>query len=69
MNIVSKKISVKATIRNKVKRRIRASILGLLPQVVVGADVVIVSLKGIERQEFLAIKTTIADLFKKTKII
>ena len=63
--IVSKKVSSKATIRNKVKRRLRDAVHTLLKEVKKPADVVIVSLPGIEEKDFLEIQKLISDSLKK----
>ena len=67
--VVSKKVSNKATIRNKVKRRLRDATHALLKEVKKPTDVVVVSLPGIEKKDFLEIQKLISDSFKKLKII
>ncbi len=67
--VVSKKISNKATVRNKVKRLLRNSVfsqLGLLKKTV---DVVMIVLPGIEKKEFLDIQNMVAGALKKLKVI
>ena len=67
--IVSKKISNKAVVRNKIKRQLREIIRNQLNQIKQGIDIVIVTLPGIENQEFQEIQKTIDVLFKKSKIL
>lgn len=67
--VVSKKISNKATTRNKVKRRLRDAVFVLLKEVKKPSDVVVISLPGIEKKEFFEIQKLIADSFKKLKIV
>lgn len=78
--IVSKKISNKATVRNKVKRKLREAVLNGLKkfkttecstfaagQEKESIDVVIIALSGIEKKEFSEIEKTALDFFKKIK--
>jgi len=66
--IVSQKISKKAIIRNKIKRRIRAVINSKLPKIKKGMDIVLVVLPGLETKDFWEIEDTINRLFEKAKI-
>ena len=70
--VVSKKVSNKASVRNKVKRRLRQAVLNKLKefQPIKSAknntlDVVIVALPGIEKKEFTEIQKLITEFFKK----
>jgi len=63
--IVSKKVSNKATIRNKVKRRLRSVVAGSLPECKKGVDVIITALSGIEKKEFSEIKEVVVKSLKK----
>ena len=67
--IVSKKVSNKATARNKVKRLLREATRKLLVDVKPGFDVVIVALSGIEKNNFWQIYESLLNLFKKTKLM
>lgn len=72
--VVSKKISNKATVRNKVKRRLRSAVLGQFKKNKLPADnwcvdLVIIALPGIEKKEFSEIREIIKDSFKKIGII
>jgi ribonuclease P protein component len=62
--VVSKKVSSKATVRNKVKRRLRDAvgdlIAGKKP-----VDVVLVALTGIDKQDFAQLQNTVKAMFKK----
>ena len=64
--VVSKKVSNKATIRNKVKRRMRSIVQGQLVNISSSADIIIIALPGIQKEEFLDVKKDIATFFKKT---
>ena len=63
--IVSKKISNKATIRNKIKRRLRAIIAKELGGIKNYKDIIIIALPGIEKKEFSEIQSVITNFFKK----
>ncbi len=65
---VSQRVSKKAVVRNKIKRRI-ASAIGLKPEIKKGLDIVLIALPGIETKNFLEIRKTINKLFEKAKII
>jgi len=67
--IISQRISKKATLRNKIKRRLRALLRLRLPKIKKGIDVVLVALPGLETQDFGEIEKTINKLFEKAKII
>lgn len=66
--VVSKKISTKATIRNKVRRRLQNTILTQLKNIQTSVDVVMVVLPGIEKKEFLEIQKGVSDCLKKLKL-
>jgi len=66
--IVSKKFSPKATIRNKIKRRLRELVKIKLPEIKKGIDAIIVVMPGAEN-EFQKLRDTLDKLFKKAKII
>ena len=66
--VVSQKISKKATIRNKIKRRIRAIVSKVLPKIKEGVDLVLVAVPGLENKDFWEIEETINKLFKKAKL-
>jgi len=67
--VVSKKVSNKATVRNKVKRRLRKAVLDNLKNIKKSVDIVIITLPGIEKKEFLDIKNAISETFEKLKLI
>ncbi|MCD6271040.1 ribonuclease P protein component [bacterium] len=63
--IVSKKISKKAVVRNKVKRRLREAAREMLPKIKPGYDIVVVAQRGIEKLNFFQIKDNLKELLKK----
>lgn len=67
--VVSKKVSKKAVIRNKVKRRIRAGVKEFLPQIKQGLDIVFFSKQAVKNKEFGEIKQDIWQLLKKARVV
>ena len=63
--VISKKVSIKATVRNKVRRRMKAVLMEILQEKPGHTDVVIVALPGIEKRTFLEIKHSINQIFKR----
>lgn len=63
--IVSKKISNKASLRNRIKRRLRAAVLNKLKNIKTPTDVVIIALPGIIKKEFSHIEEIIFKFLKK----
>lgn len=66
---VSKKISKKATLRNKTRRRVSALLKEIMPRVKEGNDVFINALPGLEKKHFLEIKQVIEKNFEKAGIL
>lgn len=67
--IVSSKVSKKAVLRNKIKRRLRALILSQLNElnkIPVLADIVIIAKPGAERKSFQEFQQAVDKIFKKT---
>lgn len=65
--VISKKISKKAVLRNRIKRRIREIIRKNIDKTVVGYDVIIIPFKEIIKKSFQEIEEAIIDGFKKFK--
>lgn len=63
--VVGKKVSKKATVRNKIKRRLRASIRG--EEIKKPADFIIIALPGAEKADFSTTRKTVLDLVKRYK--
>jgi len=66
--VVSKKVSAKAVVRNKIKRQLRSAVeQAIKSSVARGAhfDVVIIALPTAATKEFQEIKTAVASLLKK----
>jgi ribonuclease P protein component len=67
--VVSKKISKKAVVRNKIKRRMSEAIKAQAEKVKSGTDLVFVTLSGIEKKEFSEIKEAINNALLKARLI
>lgn len=67
--VVSRKVSKKANLRNKIKRRLRDLVKGKLKKIKEGRDALLIALPGLERKGFKEIEETINKLFKKAKIM
>ena len=63
--VVSQKVSKKAVVRNKVKRRIRAIVAQKLQEMGEGKDFVFVALPGLENRDFQELEEMINKLLKK----
>jgi len=66
--IVSKKISPKATIRNKIKRRLRELVKTKLPEIKKGIDGIIITIPGLEATDFHELEKIVNKLFEKAGI-
>ena len=67
--VVSKKVTKKAVIRNKVRRRLSEIIKNKMGNIKTGTDLVIIALPGIEKKEFSEIKEAINNALIKTELI
>lgn len=67
--VVSRKVSKKATLRNKIKRRIRGILKGELPKIKKGFDVIFLASPGIEKEKPADLRRKIEKTFEGTKLI
>ena len=67
--IVSQKISKKANIRNKIKRRLRELVKVKLKKLKKGTDNLIIVLPGLETKDFWEIEEIITKLIKKAQVL
>jgi len=67
--VVSKKISNKAVVRNKVKRRLREAMRIFLPQLKPGFDLVFFTRSGIEKMDFEQVKQVVEKLLTRADLI
>lgn len=66
---VSKKVSQKATGRNKIKRRLAALLKPKMLQIKEGLDIFLIALPGLETKNFSKTKEMCEALFKKARIL
>jgi len=62
--IVSKKVSNKANVRNKVKRKLRACVLAKLEIIKNPTDIVIIALPSSKNKEFLEMQKAVSDFLR-----
>ena len=67
--VVSQKISKKANVRNKIKRRLRELVKIKLKTIKRGTDNLVITVPGIERKDFWEMEETINKLFKKADLL
>ena len=66
--IVSQKVSKKAALRNKIRRRLRELVRRHPPTTRLGMDIVLVATPGLEEKDFWEIEETINKLLAKAEI-
>ena len=66
--IVSKKISKKAVVRNKIRRRLSFAIEQEIKNIKKGVDVILVALPGIEKKEFSEIQEAVKGALNRVKL-
>jgi len=66
--VVSKKIDKKTNVRNRIKRKISESIRLRLKNFKKGIDVIVITLPGIEKNDFKEIDNLLDKLFKKSSL-
>ncbi len=67
--IVSKKISTKASLRNKIRRKLSELVRIKLKMIKKGTDNIIIASPGLEKKDFWEIEEIINQLFRKAKIL
>lgn len=67
--IVSQKFSKNATLRNKIKRRLRELVGLRLKKIKKGIDIALIAVPGLENKDFWGVEETINKLFQKAGII
>lgn len=66
--IVSQRISKKAVVRNKIKRKMAEVVREKIKSLKKGVDGILIALPGIENQDFFEIKRVISNFFKKANL-
>jgi ribonuclease P protein component len=67
--VVSQKVSKRAVIRNKVRRRLAEAIKTEIENIETGLDLVLVALPGIEKEGFPEIKESVKNALAKLGLI
>jgi len=67
--IVPGEISKKATVRNRIKRRMREVVRENLPKIKKGFDIVLIALPGIEKKSFREFKKDLLKVLLKAKVV
>ena len=67
--IVGKKFSLKATLRNRVKRKITEVVRIISPRLKKGADVVVIVLPGFQANDIWELKMMVENIFKKSGVL
>ncbi|MCX6722084.1 MAG: ribonuclease P protein component [Candidatus Staskawiczbacteria bacterium] len=67
--VVSHKVSKKATVRNKIRRRLADLMRKKTTDIKTGVDLVIITLPGIEKKTFSDLKEAINTLFIKSGLM
>lgn len=66
--LVSQKVSKKAVVRNKIKRRLRELLKTKLPEIKKGIDGVLIALPGLEDRDFWELEKILTKLLEKAGI-
>ena len=66
--VVSKKVSNKAVVRNKVKRRLRSAVSTHLKSIKNSVDGVIIALPQSDKEDFAQVKQAVETVFQKVKL-
>jgi len=67
--VVSQKISKKATVRNKVRRRLAEVVKTEIKNIKTGIDFILITLPGIEKKEFSEIKESLKNTLIKLRCL
>jgi len=60
---VSKRVSNKAVVRNRLKRRLRDAVASLMPDIVKKCDCVLIACPGLETREFDELRALVKKVF------
>jgi ribonuclease P protein component len=66
--IVSQKVSKQAVVRNKIKRRMRSSVMKKMKEIKTGTDSLFIALPGLAKKDFLSTEQTINSLLRKANM-
>ena len=66
--MVSQKVSKKAALRNKIKRRLRAIVKIKIPKTKEGFDIIMIASPGLEKKDFWELEEIVENIFKKADL-
>lgn len=66
--IVSQKVSKKAVVRNKIRRRLSKLLSERLKNIELGTDIIFIALSGIEKKEFQEIREGVDNILAKANV-
>lgn len=66
--IVSKKVSTKAVVRNKIRRRLSSVAENNFHRIKKGFDVMVITMSGLEKEDFVNTKKRMENLLLKSKL-
>jgi ribonuclease P protein component len=67
--IVSQKVSKKAVVRNKVRRRVSAIIKNSFESIKPGQDIIFIALFGADKKNFSEVKEEVLEILNTSKLI
>jgi ribonuclease P protein component len=67
--VVSLKVSKKAVVRNKIRRRLSVIIQKFLPEVMEGYDILAIALAGLEKKEYLQLEDSVKKALAKAGVL
>lgn len=67
--IVSQKVSKKAVVRNKIKRRLRGAVRKELKKIKTGADSLFIALPGLVKKDFSSTEQLVKNILKKAGLL
>jgi len=67
--IVGTKISKKAVLRNKLKRRLRELVRGKIEKIKKGFDIVFITQPGLENRDFWELEEILNKIFNRAKLL
>jgi len=67
--IVGTKISKKAVLRNKLKRRLRELVRGKIEKIKKGFDMILIAQPGLENRDFWELEEILTKIFSRAKLL
>lgn len=66
--VISSKVSAKAIVRNKIRRRAQAVLRNSIPKVKTGFDIIILARPKVKDQNFIQLEDSLMELLKKANL-